>query len=115
MKVEAAEPAMVKEPSYVLLTSVAVSGNVSRRAGEELEGAFGVKRVSYRRRGDGAMHVEVVVAGGALVPGSNPGLLAPVALERQLRVLKSQLVLRVAEMGYFIVFHSSFILFADQN
>lgn len=105
VKVESAELAMVKEPGYVLLAGVAVSGHASRRPGEELEGAFGVKRVSDGRRGDGAMHVEVVVAGGALVPRPDSGLLAAVALERKLRVFKSELVLRVAEVGDFIVFH----------
>ena len=46
VKVESTRIAVVNETSDILLTGVAVTRGISRRAGEELEGAFGVEKVA---------------------------------------------------------------------
>lgn len=111
MEVEPASAAVINEPRHVLLARVAVPRYTPGWLEEELERAFGVERVGQRRRREGAVVVEIVVARGALVPRTYAGFLAPVALERDLRVLELQLVLGVAHVGYLIVFHCVFFFF----
>lgn len=107
MEVEAAGPAVVHEPTHILLAGVAVPWDVPRRPREELERALGVERVCDRRGRDGAVHVEVEVARGAPVAGADPGLLAAVALERELGVPEPEPVPGVAEVGNLSVLHGS--------
>lgn len=52
------------------------------------------------------MDVQVVVTYGALVVGSYPSFLASITFEWDLGVVICEPVFRVAEMRYFIVFHS---------
>lgn len=99
---------MVHEPSHVLLARVAVTRHRAGRLGAELEAAFGVERVGEGGGGEGAVEVEVVVAGGASVPGADADFLAPVALEQNLCVLELELVLRVAEVRDLVVSHGVF-------
>lgn len=105
VEVEPAGPAMVHEPGYVLLAGIAIARGVPGCSGEELEGALGVERVEDGRSGYGAVHVKIEVACGALVARAYAYFLAAIALEWNFCVLKLELVLGVAEVGYLIVFH----------
>jgi hypothetical protein len=101
---------VVDKPRDVLFAGVAKARDIARRAGEELEGAFGVERMGDGGGRDCAVHVEVEVTYAAFVARPYAYLLAPIAFERKFCVLKSQLVLRVAEVGYFVVFHALIFL-----
>lgn len=112
MEVKPTFLAVVHEARHVFLASVAVTWDVTRRAGQELEGAPGVERVEddgggRRRWRHGAVHVEIVVANAAaaFVTGTDANFLAPVTLERNIRVFKFELVLWVAEVGNLVIFH----------
>lgn len=114
MEVKPAGGAVVNESRHVLLARVAVTRHRPRRPAKELERAFGVERVGDGGGRDGAMRVQVKVATSATVSAAGapvarpyPGLLAAVALEGRLRVLEFEVVVRVAEVADFIVFHGS--------
>lgn len=96
---------MVHEPCHILLASIAVTLHRAGRPGVKLETAFGVERVGEGRGREGAVEVEVVVAGGTSVPGAYADFIAPVALEQNLCVLELELVLWVAEVRYLVVSH----------
>lgn len=107
VEIEPTALAMVHEPGHVLLARVAVPLCAPRRPRHELERALGVERVRDRGGWDGAVHVEVEVARRALVARANPDFLAPITLERELRVLEPEPVVGVAEVEYLGVFHGS--------
>lgn len=102
---------MVHKPGHVLLARVAVTRHRAGWPGAELEAAFGVERVGEGGGREGAVEVEVVVAGGASVPGADADFLAPVALEQSLCVLEPEHVLRVAEVRDLVVSHGVYVLF----
>lgn len=110
VKIEATKRAVIQEPRHSLLARVAVTRLPPRRPAEELEGALGVERVDDGGGREGAVGVEVEVAGcaAALVGGADAHLLAPVTFERRLRVFQLQPVVGVAAVGDFLVFHASF-------
>lgn len=109
VEIEAAQLAVVDKSRDVLFARVAKARDVAGRAGEELEGAFGVERMGDGGGRDCAVHVEVEVAYAAFVARPYAYLLAAVALEWEFCVLKFELVMRVAEVGYFVVFHGFLI------
>lgn len=114
VEVKPAGPAMVHESGYVLLARISIAWGVPGGSGEELEGALGVERVEDGRTGYGAVHVEIKVACRALVTRSYAYFLAAIALEWDFCVLKLELMLGVAEVGYLIVFHGFLIELVDR-
>lgn len=109
VKVEPTGCAVVRESGNIFLTCIAIARVVPRWPREELERALGVERVEDRRGRYGTMHVEIEIAHGALVARPYAYLLASVTLEWDFCVLKLELVLGVAEVGYLIVFHGFWI------
>lgn len=109
MKVEPTGRAVVCESGNIFLTCIAKSRIIPRWPREELKRALGVERVEDRRGRHGTMHVEIEIAHGALVARAYAYLLASITLEWDFCVLKLELVLGVAEVGYLIVFHGFWI------
>lgn len=97
---------MVEKTRDVLVAGIAVARGVARWPRHELEAALCIKGMTYRWRGEGTVHVEIVVAVAAFVARPYPNLLAPVALERHLCALQLELVLWVPHMCYFYIPHS---------
>lgn len=54
------------------------------------------------------MHVKIKITDGTFVTQSNSYFFAAVTLERNFIALQSELVLRVAEVGNFIILHGEF-------
>lgn len=105
VEVEPACFTVVEEAGDILLAGVAVAGEVPRRPGEELEGAFGVERVGDGSGRDGTVHVKVVVADSAPVARADAHFFAAVALEWEFRVVEFEPVVWVAYVGDLSVFH----------
>lgn len=73
----------------------------------ELEGAFGVEGVDQSRGRYGTLHVKIIVTYAAFVTRSYADFFAAITFEGECIVLKSELVLGVAEVWYLTVFHGS--------